>query len=210
MAEPGELTLVAVGPLTNLSRALAIEPRITEAVRKVVIMGGNALGPGNATPAAEANMFCDPEAADRVLGAGWELTMVGLDVTHKVLMRDRDLARMSAVQDPLAQHVAAIVPFYRDFFRSANRVDGIYVHDSTAIAYLLAPDLFTTRSWPVRVDCSQSIGRGKTWPSLGSADQEEREALKPWRGRPAIEVCVDVQGAEVVELCLDKIGAGPL
>ena len=207
MAEPGELTLVAVGPLTNLSRALVIEPRIIEAVREVVIMGGNALCPGNATPAAEANMFCDPEAADRVFGAGWALTMVGLDVTHKVLMRDPDLASISAIQDPLAQHIASIVPFYRDFFRTTNSVEGIYVHDSTAIAYLLAPELFTTRSWPVRVDCSQGIGRGKTWPSLGAVDEEDREALKLWRERPSIQVCVDVRGAEVVELCLEKIGA---
>ena len=82
-AHPGEVTLVPVGPLTNIALALRLEPHITEWVDEVVLMGGNALAPGNASPAGEANIRNDPEAADLVFGADWQVTMVGLDVTHQ-------------------------------------------------------------------------------------------------------------------------------
>ena len=83
-AHPGEITLVAVGPLGNLSLALMLEPRLPQLVREVIIMGGSVLEPGNVSPVAEANIWNDPHAADRVFAAGWKLTMVGLDVTHRV------------------------------------------------------------------------------------------------------------------------------
>jgi inosine-uridine nucleoside N-ribohydrolase len=204
-AQPGEITLVAVGPLTNLAQALALEPGIVHFVREVVIMGGNALCPGNATPAAEANVLSDPDAADLVLGAGWPLTMVGLDVTHRVNMRRDALDQLARLPGPLARHVSAAIPFYRNFFERVNRTDGFYVHDSSAIAYLLAPELFDTEAWPVRVDVSHGIGRGKTWPSLGDSDQEGAEALRPWQDRPRIKVCLRVDGPSVVNLILDTL-----
>lgn len=204
-AHPGEITLVAVGPLTNLAQALTLEPRLMHLVREVVIMGGNALCPGNATPAAEANVLSDPDAADLVLGAGWPLTMVGLDVTHQVNMRRNALDQLAGLSGPLSRHVSAAIPFYRDFFQRVNRTDGFYVHDSSAIAYLLAPELFGTEAWPVRVDASHGIGRGKTWPSLGDSDQEGADALLPWRDRPRINVCLRVDGPAVVDLILNTL-----
>ncbi|MCA9906740.1 MAG: nucleoside hydrolase, partial [Anaerolineae bacterium] len=116
MSHPGEITLVPVGPLTNIALALRLEPRIAENVHEVVIMGGNAIVPGNASPAAEANIRNDPEAADLVFGAPWQVTMVGLDVTHKVNMTRKHLEHYSTINSPLAQHIARIVPHYRDFF----------------------------------------------------------------------------------------------
>ena len=80
--QPGVITLVAVGPLTNLALALQLDPTITEKVVEVVVMGGNAFCAGNATPAGEANILNDPDAADRVFGANWPVTMIGLDVTQ--------------------------------------------------------------------------------------------------------------------------------
>lgn len=204
MSRPGEITLVPVGPLTNLALALRLEPRIAEHVREVVLMGGNALGLGNATPAAEANIRNDPEAADIVFGAAWPVTMVGLDVTHKVFMDDAHLAEYGRIDHPTAQHVAAIVPFYRDFYGSRVGIDGIYVHDSSAIAYVLAPELFRTERWPIRVDCTDGISRGKTWPALGDTDEHR---LAAWHGRPKVNVCVDVDGPAVVALELQTMRA---
>ncbi len=139
MARPGEVTLVPIGPLTNIALALRLEPRIASHVKAVVLMGGNALGKGNATPSAEANIHNDPEAADVVFGAGWPVTMVGLDVTERVHMDDAHLAKYGEIDDPMAQHIAAIVPFYRDFYRDRVGIEGIHVHDSSAIAYVIAP-----------------------------------------------------------------------
>lgn len=207
-AQPGELTLVAVGPLTNLARALQLDSTIADKVVEVVVMGGNAFCSGNATPAAEANVLSDPDAADFVFGAGWPVSMIGLDVTHRVNMPGTVLARLAQLPGNLNAFVAATVPFYQQFYERVNRIDGIYVHDSTVIAYLLAPHLFTFGAYPVRVDTSMGISRGKTWPSLGESDHEEAEALLPWRHRPRVKVGTDVHGNEVVQLIVETLTNG--
>lgn len=202
MAAPGEITLVPLGPLTNIALALRLEPRLAQNVRQVVLMGGNALCPGNATPAAEANIHNDPEAADVVFGAGWSVTMVGLDVTHQVNMRRTHLARYEQANNPLAQHIARIVPFYRDFFeRQYPGLDGIYVHDSSAIACVIDPTLFIMERWPLRVE-TQGISRGKTWPFLG---QGNSDTLGPWQGRPPVNVCVGVDADRLLALELSRL-----
>lgn len=200
MGNPGEITLVPIGPLTNLALALRLEPQIADKVKEVILMGGNALCPGNATPAAEANILNDPEAADLVFSASWPVTMVGLDVTHQVNMQNNVLENIGNSQDSLAKHISKIFGFYRDFFESVNNINGIYVHDSSAIAYLLDKGLFETSRWPVKVDTTDGPGRGKTWPAFGDTDNEERQALLPWRGRPKINICIGVDGAKVIDL----------
>jgi purine nucleosidase len=202
MNAPGEITLVPIGPLTNIALALHLEPRIAENVREVVLMGGNALGPGNATPAAEANIHNDPEAADVVFGAPWQVTMVGLDVTHKVNMSSAHLDRYAQNDTPMAQHIAQIVPFYQGFFEHHYPgADGIFVHDSSAIAYIIDPTLFTVKRWPVRVE-TQGISRGKTWPDIGSGDWDR---LPPWQDRPLVNVCVEVDAPRLLELELGRL-----
>ena len=111
MAHPSEVTIVAIGPLTNLALALQAEPEIARQVERVVIMGGNALVPGNATPAAEANILNDPEAADFVFGATWPVTMVGLDVTHQALLTDDAAAdrRFAQADQPAHRRRAALL-----------------------------------------------------------------------------------------------------
>lgn len=199
---PGEITLVPIGPLTNIALALRLEPQIASLVKEVVLMGGNALCPGNATPAAEANIHNDPEAADIVFGAQWPVTMVGLDVTHQVNMSREHLDAYGQINNPLAKHICRIVPHYRDYFElSYPGMNGIFVHDSSAIAYLIDASLFKTEKWPLRVDTSQGISRGKTWPALGE------RLLPEWADRPLVNVCVGVDGERLVELELSRIRA---
>lgn len=205
--QPGELTLAPIGPLTNLAQALRLDPSIAEKVVEVVMMGGNAFCPGNATPAAEANVLSDPDAADLVLGANWPVTMIGLDVTHRINMTGAVITELTQLPGVLNEYVSATIPFYQQFYERVNRIDGLYVHDSAVIAYLLAPHLFEFGHYPVRVDASTGIGRGKTWPSLGESDHEEGEALLPWKGRPRIKVGVGVRGPEVIRLIVDTIAA---
>jgi inosine-uridine nucleoside N-ribohydrolase len=208
LAHPGEITLAPIGPLSNIALALRLEPSIADQVQEVVLMGGNAMVPGNASPAAEANILNDPEAADVVFGAAWPVTMVGLDVTHQVHMRPEQLARhRQATSRPMAQHLAAIVPFYQSFFEtaySASNLQGIYVHDASAIAYLIDPTLFEVKRWPIRVE-TEGIGRGKTWPAIPSSSDIGHQTPAPWKDRPLVNVCVGVDGARVVELELSRL-----
>ena len=197
-AQPGEITLAPVGPLTNIALALRLEPRIAEWTREVVLMGGNALVPGNASPAAEANIRNDPEAADLVFGAPWQVTMVGLDVTLRVHMTPADIAEYETHGNPMSRHITRILPHYRRYFEANYDAQGIFVHDSTAIAYLLRPDLFEVRQWRMRVE-TQGIGRGKTLPATG------RRILPAWEGRPLVDVCVGVDGAAVVALEAERL-----
>ena len=197
-ANPGEITLAPVGPLTNIALALRLEPHIVEWVDEVVLMGGNALVPGNASPAGEANIRNDPEAADLVFGADWQVTMVGLDVTLRVHMAPQHIAEYATHGNPLSDHITRILPHYRNYFEANYDAEGIFVHDSSAIAYLIDPDLFSLRRWPIRVG-TQGLGRGKTWPATGG------RILPAWEGRPLVNVCVGVEGERVVELAAERL-----
>jgi uridine nucleosidase len=199
MAAPGEITLVPIGPLTNIALALRLEPRIAKHVREVVLMGGNALVPGNTTPAAEANVHDDPEAADVVFGAEWPVTMVGLDVTHQAVMTAEHLDAYGKSSNPMAQHIARIVPFYREFLKTHYDLDGIHVHDSTAIAYVIDPTAFETKQWPIRVE-TQGFSRGKTWPALG-----DLKRATAWHNRPKVNVCVGIDAEKTVALEMSRV-----
>ncbi|GAB1509490.1 nucleoside hydrolase [Actinophytocola sp. KF-1] len=194
-------TVLAIGPLTNLALALRLRPDLDTLVEQVVVMGGNALGPGNATPAAEANMWNDPEAADVVFGARWPVTMVGLDVTHEVVLPDAGIDELTARDTATARMLAQAIPLYRDFLAKVSDVDGIYLHDPSAVAYVLAPHLFRTQRWPVRVE-THGISRGKTWPSLGNTDDAAPAA---WQGRPPVNVCVGVDAPAVLDLLRTRL-----
>lgn len=197
-ANPGEITLAPVGPLTNIALALRLEPRIADWVDEVVLMGGNALVPGNASPAGEANIRNDPEAADLVFGADWPVTMVGLDVTLRVHMTPEQIAEYATHGNPMSEHISRILPHYRNYFEANYDAEGIFVHDSSAIAYLLDPSLFSVRRWPLRVG-TQGLGRGKTWPATGG------RLLPAWEGRPPVNVCVGVEGEKVVALAAERL-----
>ena len=200
-ARPGQVTLLALGPLTNLALALRLRPELPRLVGRVVVMGGNALVPGNATPCAEANMHSDPEAADLVLGAGWPVTMVGLDVTHKVNLTGSAIERITASKAAPNALLAGALPLYRTFFERTNGIDGIFLHDPSAVVFLVAPSLFRVESWPIRVE-RYGIGRGKTWPSLGDTDDPAPAA---WAGRPRVQVGTGVVGEQVAALVASRL-----
>lgn len=183
---PGEVTIVTLGPLTNLALVLLERPETAREVRAVVSMGGNLYVPGNASPAAEANILNDPEAADLVLGAQWPVVLCGLDVTHAITMTGADLDRLVRVNSPTGRHLAKIIPFYRAFYETHVGSEGIYVHDSTTISYILHPEAFETESRPVRVDTSDGIGRGKTWPLRAGE-------------RPSVTICLAADDRRLVE-----------
>lgn len=199
MKAPGEVTLVALGPLTNVALALLMKPAIAQNLREIVLMGGNAFVPGNATPTAEANILNDPEAADTVFSADCTITMIGLDVTEKVMMDAATLDRMGTFANPRAQYLSQIVRYYQAFYKNRYGEDSIYVHDSTTITYLLAPELFKTVQQPICVE-TLGISRGKTWPAAGRADRE-----KAWQGRRPINICIDVQGEKAVQMELERL-----
>jgi inosine-uridine nucleoside N-ribohydrolase len=163
-------------------------------------MGGSAFTDGNASPAAEANILSDPEAADIVFGAACPLTMVGLDVTERTVMSAAQLDSIGTIPNPRAQHLAKILPFYRRFYRERYGVDGIYIHDSTTITYLLHPELFAFAAHPIRVE-TQGISRGKTWAAMRRADYETA-----WSGRPEVRICTRIDAAAAIERELAALG----
>lgn len=192
-AHPGEIEIVAVGRMTNLALALREAPDIVPLVRQVVIMGG-AFGIngvlGNVSPAAEANIWGDPLAADEVTGAAWPLVMVGLDVTQQTRMPTPYLRALSNEAGEAGQFIWEISRFY-EAFHLAGGVDSIYVHDSSAVAYLLKPELFETRRGAIRV-VSEGLAFGQTI----QAPAAQTYPPNAWDGRPAHLICtaVDSEG----------------
>ncbi len=197
---PGEITLVAVGPLTNIATAMQLDPEFSSQLAGIVLMGGNAFVGGNASPAAEANILHDPEAADIVFGADCQIVMAGLDVTEQTVMTSSDVAQFASFTNARAQHLAAIVPFYENFYRKRLGLDGIHVHDSSTISYLLAPELFTWVEFPIRVDCGNSFCRGKTQPAVHVSDHETE-----WSARRPVRILTGVNGRAVVDLELERL-----
>ena len=158
MAAPGEVTLVPTAPLTNVALALRREPRIATAVREVVLMGGS-FTRGNVTPAAEFNVYVDPEAAAVVFAAGWPLTMVGLDLTHQARVTPEVLSRIEALGTPLANAVAQLMRFYG---RRSTAEGGPPLHDPCAVARVIDPGVMTCRDAFVAVETEGRWTRGMT------------------------------------------------
>jgi purine nucleosidase len=200
LASPGEITLVPIGPLTNIAAAMEREPTFAANLAGIVAMAGNGFCHGNATPAAEANVHNDPEAADIVFGADCEVVMVGLDVTEAIVMGPAELDAMSRIDTERARHLSAITPFYREFHRAYGGLDGIHVHDSTAISYLLAPEAFTWVEQPVRVDTGTGVCRGRTQPAKRVSEREQA-----WLGRRPVRILTGVDANGVVALELERL-----
>lgn len=153
MAHPGEVILAPIGPLTNIALAYILEPRIAGLVKEVVLMGGCAFGPGNISAVAEANIFHDAHAAEVVFAAPWQVTMIGLDVTTRIVMTPEYLARMYAAGNPAVRLLEQIQPCYQAFHQQVYGMNGaIHTHDPAVIAYLLAPELFRCEQMPVYVE----------------------------------------------------------
>jgi len=192
---PHEVTIIAVGPLTNLARLVDKDPDIARLVQGVVVMGG-AFGShghtGNVTPVAEANISNDPEAAEEVFTAPWPVTIIGLDVTQQVVMDAAYLDRLRQSGDD-GQFLYDVSRSYHGFHQRSRQLDGVFAHDSLAVIYAVAPHLFTLRRGPVRVVCG-GLASGQT------IQKPEHSAFPAgaWDAHPAQSVAVDVDVAAVL------------
>ncbi|MEE4298084.1 MAG: nucleoside hydrolase [Pseudomonadales bacterium] len=200
---PGEITVVAVGRMTNLARALERDPEIAGLVKGIVVMGG-AFGreghAGNVTPCAEANMHGDAHAADRVMTAAWPLTLVPLDVTHRTRMAPAILEALAARGGERGAFIERIARFYRDFYARTGAGEAFPVHDSSAVACLLAPELYAREQGALRV-VTEGIAKGQTL----FAQADRFYALDGWRDLPRREVCLGVEADAVLELWLETL-----
>jgi purine nucleosidase len=161
MSSPGEMTVVTIGPLTNLAVAVRREPRLVERVREIVLMGGS-FTRGNVTPAAEFNVFVDPEAAAIVFAAGWPLTMVGLDVTEQALAGEGVVEQIAALDTPVSAAVVDLLRFYaRSQLRETGRLEAP-VHDPCAVARIARPELVQVRPARVEVELAGRLTAGMT------------------------------------------------
>lgn len=199
---PGEVTVVAVGRMTNLALALEEAPEIAELAKGVVIMGGAFGEPGNITPAAEANIFGDPEAADRVFAAGWPVTAVGLDVTRPVVMTRAALEALAAGGGPDEALLRDLSLGYIRFY-SAQVEDGMVVHDATACVALTDPGLFRTMRGRVRVS-GEGIASGATIVAPDTIPFPPGD----WDGLPSHSVCVGVDADGVLARISEVVRAG--
>src|SRR5436309_4212508 len=194
MAAPGEITLIALGPLTNVALALAAQPRMAHNVRRLILMGGAVLTWGNVTPAASANLYNDPEAARIVYRSGAPLVQVGLDVCRPTVITREHLDRIRKAQDPASRFLLAITPFIQEAYRRRGIQSlgdgGVQYNDVVCMAYVVQPDLFTTRHLPVDIETRGELTAGTT-----VADFDGR-----WGRAPNVEVCLGVDSRGVADL----------
>jgi purine nucleosidase len=195
---PHQITLVAVARMTNLALALRRDPSIASLIKEVVVMGG-AFGfhghSGNVSPVGEANISGDPLAADKVFGADWPVTIIGLDVTQETIMPAEMIERLGQHGGLEGRFIHDIARFYLDFHKDTEGMDAIFVHDSSAVAFLLDPSLFTTRRGPIRVVCD-GIAVGQT------IQKPDRKKTTPpaWQDRPSQTICTGVDSQRLLDL----------
>jgi inosine-uridine nucleoside N-ribohydrolase len=185
--------LVAVGPLTNVGLLLARYPDVRP--ERVVVMGG-AIAEGNVTPAAEFNVWADPEAARRLFDSGLDVTMIGLDVTHRALMT-RDHAERLRGSGRVGAVVAELYDFFSIFHRETYGTEDSPIHDAVAVAQVLRPDLVATRRRHVAIETESELCRGRTVVDLWRRTHNE----------PNCHVGVDVDAEAFFELLLDRLGS---
>lgn len=201
----GEVTLVAVGPLTNIANALDLDPSLPKKVKELVIMGGTVDEPGNVSPLAEANFLNDPHAADRVLAQDWPVTVVGLDVTHRIMLTDTHLAELRDNAGKTGQLLWDSSRFYVDFYSKAGAAKdqaeaACAMHDSTALIYLHERDAFSTVSGAARV-----IEDGVAVGQLAINRKHYRYPLDYWDDRPHTHATMTVDADHVRRVFLDTI-----
>ncbi|MFG2087636.1 MULTISPECIES: nucleoside hydrolase [unclassified Spirillospora] len=178
-AMPGELTLLATGPLTNLGAALLLDPELPSLVREVVVMGGAFDHPGNITTHAEANIWHDPEAADLVFAADWPVVLVPLDATHPTAVHDDWLERLAAHDAAAARFAVRILEFYVGAYTPTLRRRGAVIHDALAAMLAVDPELGEYAQRAVRVELRGELTRGTTvWDARSLPAEDTRRPVK--------------------------------
>ena len=162
LAAPGDITLVAIGPLTNVALAIRQEPRIVRALEEIIVMGGALRHEGNTTALAEFNTYVDPHAAHIVYHAGIPATLVPLDVTYQCILTPGDVSRLLQTDSPITRFVADATRFYMEFHDEYQKIEGCVINDPLALALTFDPELCTYQYLSVEVDLSGGISMGKT------------------------------------------------
>lgn len=194
LAEPKEISIFPIGPLTNIAMAIRKEPRFAEAVKELVIMGGAILEHGNTTPLAEFNIYVDPHAAHIVFHSGIPMTLIPLDVTHKCLLKQEHVDRLMKIDSPISRFIRDAVEVYLQASYALG-YEGSALHDPLTLARIIAPELLTLKEYYVDVDISGGVSMGKTFADF-------HDLLK----KPAnMKVAMNVRGEEFIELFLQRM-----
>jgi len=194
---PGEISIVAIGPLTNLALALRADPQLASQIRSITIMGGSLSG-GNITPAAEFNSYVDPEAAQIVYRSGARITMVGLDVTRKVALSEAHIQKLESAANPAGRAAGRIWRATLELRRGGSSGGQLLVHDALALGAYIDPSFVTLQDLHIEVETKGELTAGETVgyrkapmrrsaPMAGAADVNEDTAFQP-NARVAVDV----------------------
>ncbi|XP_020241748.1 probable uridine nucleosidase 2 [Asparagus officinalis] len=198
---PGKITVVALGPLTNIALAIELDPAFAQKIGQIVILGGAFSVNGNVNPAAEANIFGDPDAADIVFTSGADVVAVGLNVTHQVVFSVADRDKLAQSKGKYAQYLCKILALYFSYHHDAYEMQGVYLHDPTAILAAVNPSLLTYTEGVVRVQTS-GITRGMT---IFDNTKKRYAEITEWSNKPTVKVAVTVDASAVLELVMDRL-----
>eukprot|EP00250_Pteridium_aquilinum_P010391 c19353_g1_i1 orf=103-1137(-) len=198
---PHEVTVLALGPLTNIANAIQKDSSFASNVNKIFVLGGSFFASGNRNPAAEANIYCDPDAADIVFTSGADIVVIGINLTTQLKLTEGDLLEIRDAKGRFGKYVYDMCLFYKIWHFESDGIDGIFLHDPGCLAALLDPNLFTYRKGALRVE-TQGICTGHTLLDLGLKKWSESNA---WTNQPLVSVgwTVDAQG--VVELVKERL-----
>ena len=188
----GNINLVAVGPLTNIANAIKQDLSIVNKVNSLLIMGGSWLAGGNITPVAEANIYNDPEAAEIVFKSGLPIVMVGLDVTHKVFLSQKDIDKLSSLNNS-GKFLEKISNIYIKFYKDTRNMDGCFFHDATAVIAMTNPEFFKYKNARVYVS-KDNLTRGQTVVYLKDLKHETISN----DDRDFVKVLYDVESKNVI------------
>ncbi|XP_023756478.1 uridine nucleosidase 1 [Lactuca sativa] len=191
---PGEVSILALGPLTNLALAIKRDSSFVNKVKRVVILGGAFFALGNINPAAEANIYGDPEAADIVFTSGANIDVIGINITTQVKMSDDDLDELRKSKGKHAQFLCNSSKFYRDWHVKSDGVYGVFLHDPVCFVALIRPDLFVFKKGVVRVE-TQGLCVGHTLMDQGL---KRWNSDNPWTGYSPVSVAWTVNVEKVL------------
>ncbi|OMO89267.1 hypothetical protein CCACVL1_07950 [Corchorus capsularis] len=198
---PGKVTVVALGPLTNIALAIQLDPSFTKNIGQIVLLGGAFAVNGNVNPAAEANIFGDPDAADIVFTSGADVLAVGINVTHQVVLTDADRDKLASSTGKFAQYLCKILEVYFSYHHDAYNTKGVYLHDPTAMLAAINPSLLTYTEGAVRVQ-TNGITRGLT---ILYNKQKRFAEITEWSNQPSVKVAVTVDAPTVVKLVMERL-----
>jgi purine nucleosidase len=195
LSAPGEICLVAIGPLTNIAMAIRREPRLVGAVQEMIIMGGAIRAGGNTTPLAEFNIYCDPHAAHIVFHSGMPITLVPLDVTYQAILTKADVQCLLQIPSPITQFIVDATRFYMEFHGEYQQIEGCVINDPLALALTFAPYLVDAQKLYVDVDISGGVSMGKTFADFYSMHKKE----------PNMQIALGVRPRDFIELFMERI-----